>query len=92
MFDGMRGMFDFNPRSPCGERPYPPPSALSATDFNPRSPCGERHGQPGGWERSAGISIHAPRVGSDGPPVLRHLPPSEISIHAPRVGSDYLHK
>ena len=39
--------FDFNPRSPCGERR----SCLTSTgattnDFNPRSPCGER--QAGG--------------------------------------------
>ena len=35
---------DFNPRSPCGERPprRTRPSSRRA-DFNPRSPCGERH-------------------------------------------------
>ena len=57
----------FNPRSPCGERP-PPWSCLSGqrTDFNPRSPCGER---PDNWRGGltwVGISIHAPRAGSDG--------------------------
>ena len=33
---------NFNPHSPCGERP--PPCVLSAAviDFNPHSPCGER--------------------------------------------------
>ena len=56
--------------------------------FNPRSPCGER---PGGRlpvrQHDVGISIHAPRVGSD----LHHGGAGEramISIHAPRVGSD----
>ena len=41
-YDG-RTVSDFNPRSPCGERPVgqgKPPHELS--DFNPRSPCGER--------------------------------------------------
>ena len=33
---------DFNPRSPCGERPYAKPSNPRAWNFNPRSPCGER--------------------------------------------------
>ncbi len=34
---------DFNPRSPCGERPNPAPTrACYGSDFNPRSPCGER--------------------------------------------------
>ena len=55
--------------------------------FNPRSPQGERprlerrHGRP------AGISIHAPRRGSDNDDLV---PPSirDISIHAPRRGSD----
>ena len=32
----------FNPRSPCGERPSPPPPRPSIRCFNPRSPCGER--------------------------------------------------
>ena len=33
---------DFNPRSPCGERPGSPRAAPARSDFNPRSPCGER--------------------------------------------------
>ena len=65
--------------------PSPPPRP--PRDFNPRSPHGERqcvlvhHG--GGF----GISIHAPRTGSDlissGVRFSRR-----ISIHAPRTGSD----
>ncbi len=33
---------NFNPRSPCGERPRPGPLHRTIRDFNPRSPCGER--------------------------------------------------
>ena len=33
--------------------------------FNPRSPCGERHLQRGRLPHAGGISIHAPRAGSD---------------------------
>ncbi len=42
--------YDFNPRSPCGERrtkifmPYG-----IGLNFNPRSPCGERPSAPGCW-------------------------------------------
>ncbi len=57
-------------------------------DFNPRSPCGERPYEtidPGAFD---GISIHAPRVGSDGRQDFRQLVHHAISIHAPRVGSD----
>ena len=36
------------------------------------------------------ISIHAPRVGSDGSKSTAALQEKEISIHAPRVGSDVI--
>ena len=56
--------------------------------FNPRSPCGERRDGLGALTPKGGISIHAPRVGSD-PNVVDTLKlKSGISIHAPRVGSD----
>ena len=83
------GGADFNPRSPCGERPPSCPGApLGITFqstlpvwgatfregveihgflyFNPRSPCGERHLAPHHTSPLGKISIHAPRVGSDG--------------------------
>ena len=56
----------FNPRSPCGERPgsvFPPSGAKR--HFNPRSPCGERPADGRSTTALNGISIHAPRVGSD---------------------------
>ena len=37
---GLR--FDFNPRSPCGERLSQAFFEDVCNDFNPRSPCGER--------------------------------------------------
>ena len=58
--------------------------------FYPRSPRGERRQQSRNASGGGGISIHAPREGSDfsrpdkGP--LREY----ISIHAPREGSDHL--
>ena len=33
---------NFNPRSPCGERPPPAARERRGPHFNPRSPCGER--------------------------------------------------
>ena len=40
---GWRPTPNFNPRSPCGERPGPPEaSRILHPNFNPRSPCGER--------------------------------------------------
>ena len=37
-----RTMPHFNPRSPCGERPFAPMFRAAMYYFNPRSPCGER--------------------------------------------------
>ncbi len=56
---------DFNPRSPCGERPDPGSAAGKHKHFNPRSPCGERHQPTILPQLRDAISIHAPRVGSD---------------------------
>ena len=83
-----RGPQDFNPRSPCGERPGRPrtrPRKMS--NFNPRSPCGERlfaHFPPSPRE---GISIHALLAESDGSRegIAMDL---EISIHALLAESD----
>ena len=56
----------FNPRSPCGERrSVCVPDWLNSSHFNPRSPCGERPGRERAGGQGRGISIHAPRVGSD---------------------------
>ena len=59
------GCLDFNPRSPCGERLTAGKLLGQALYFNPRSPCGERPFVNGQFGRFCGISIHAPRVGSD---------------------------
>ena len=56
---------DFNPRSPHGERRRRARSGRNRAYFNPRSPHGER---PAGTRKNTatcGISIHAPRTGSD---------------------------
>ena len=58
--------------------------------FNPRSPCGERRPAKREREHHRGISIHAPRAGSDAFDGLLPSPLVEISIHAPRAGSDSL--
>ena len=56
---------DFNPRSPWGERRWHAIPLTRQADFNPRSPWGERlHGLVRKPCR-CGISIHAPRGGSD---------------------------
>ena len=59
-----------------------------AGDFNPRSPHGERLVERLHRRRCVGISIHAPRTGSDGCCERKQNKHPCISIHAPRTGSD----
>ena len=62
----VRRGFDFNPRSPCGERPVTPSRKIPLISyFNPRSPCGERHFVLRLNTKNRIISIHAPLAGSD---------------------------
>ena len=56
---------DFNPRSPDGERRQPAPHPSQEANFNPRSPDGERQDHQAHRRTRKGISIHAPRMGSD---------------------------
>ena len=56
-------------------------------DFYPRSPRGERPPSSLSSLYQRGISIHAPREGSDPVTVLPFFV-HDISIHAPREGSD----
>ena len=79
---------DFNPCSPCGERPPSYATGAEASpNFNPCSPCGERLVDKRRDAALIRISIHAPRAGSDcGSP--NQLNFNDISIHAPRAGSD----
>ena len=56
--------------------------------FNPRSPWGGRQRQVGLIVSQGGISIHAPRGGSDSPEQCFRCAFC-ISIHAPRGGSDF---
>jgi len=83
------GLIRFNPRSPCGERPTITTRPRHASRFNPRSPCGERPELLADCQAIDPVSIHAPRVGSDGQTKRQHTR-SLVSIHAPRVGSDEL--
>ena len=79
----------FNPRSPYGERQAQRLRLDQYSDFNPRSE--ERRVGKECIPRlvGGGISIHAPRTGSDeGEAGGDHPPP--ISIHAPRTGSDFV--
>ena len=78
---------NFKPRAPCGERPAPRPWRMSSRRFQSTLPVwgATRQSVYDRWR--VGISIHAPRVGSDQGDSQRHRG-RVISIHAPRVGSD----
>ena len=61
----MDGSRYFNPRSPHGERRDDWKKLFAKAYFNPRSPHGERPRQRVTPPNAKGISIHAPRTGSD---------------------------
>ena len=77
---------NFNPRSPCGERPQAQGNLHRVTNFNPRSPCGER---PSGIAAILAnhISTHAPHAGSDEIRVPRPLQPSIFQPTLPMRGA-----
>ena len=91
MGDGNRRiLFDFYPRSPCGERRrrcYAAPP--SCRHFYPRSPCGERQKAIEDKGKNTLISIHALLAESD--LVTTHAGfYAPISIHALLAESDLL--
>ena len=78
---------DFNPRSPDGERPNRATDNSQRSIFQSTLPGWGATMRPLTVSHGAPISIHAPRMGSDG----RHGADGAghlISIHAPRMGSD----
>ena len=78
---------NFNPRSPCGERPRGPVPTHKRLDFNPRSPCGERPNSAKFNARHCRFQSTLPVWGATGNINCTNSHKS-ISIHAPRVGSD----
>ena len=82
------GPGNFNPRSPCGERRgFRSYSFFQNKGFQSTLPVWGATVAGGDHPDGHGISIHAPRVGSDASP-CRQQGWVWISIHAPRVGSD----
>ena len=79
---------NFNPRSPCGERPLPRAHHGSCSaHFNPRSPCGERRKVDVLTVYRIRISIHAPRVGSDPNRRIRKRNPRRFQSTLPVWGA-----
>ncbi len=81
---------DFNPRSPCGERPpFYSSTAAAKIKISIHAPrVGSDFSRSIIPSVAESISIHAPRVGSDTNRTFFDVVNDYISIHAPRVGSD----
>ena len=91
--DGRAGAYGadaayFNPRSPHGERRLLSYTHRKVT-FQSTLPARGATRCTFPESRSPGISIHAPRTGSD-PAASQSRQPPAISTHAPRTGSDGL--
>ena len=77
----------FNPRSPRGERRAHRPRYLLECLFQSTLPAWGATRQSTSSKMGGRVSIHAPRVGSDGR-ARTFRAGVRVSIHAPRVGSD----
>ena len=87
---GPAFLYNFYPRSPCGERPLCNVVVIDQCHFYPRSPCGERRRV---MRRPCGllsISIHALLAESDLLPRSAGCNCHSISIHALLAESDHL--
>ena len=78
---------DFNPRSRVGSDWIREAAVKFISTFQSTLPRGERLAIPRPRPPPQGISIHAPRVGSDGMAFLFLRPRKSISIHAPAWGA-----
>ena len=79
---------NFNPRSPRGERRVNCSAPCLNIGFQSTLPARGATDCLAMRIRPRGISIHAPREGSDRGQIPRRKPAQFISIHAPREGSD----
>ena len=77
----------FNPRSPHGERRGTVRNYLICGHFNPRSPHGERRFRGGAHLTAWGISIHAPRTGSDLASAIRGMEIATFQSTLPARGA-----
>ncbi len=80
---------NFNPRSPCGERPADKTRFLSKKEFQSTLPVwGATSSNPDTWSNYIEFQSTLPVWGAtaEGKPSREII---NISIHAPRVGSDY---
>ena len=87
MPQGLR-QFNFNPRSPCGERRNLHGFHFLLVQFQSTLPVRGATTNTSGLFVENIISIHAPRAGSDIVADKRFQVIKMISIHAPRAGSD----
>ena len=79
---------NFNPRSPCGERPATGKKIPTIESFQSTLPLRGATQVTGRKLSDIIISIHAPLAGSDHVPAVRKVAGRAISIHAPLAGSD----
>ena len=85
---GPAFLYNFYPRSPCGERPPKLCGIVRHTYFYPRSPCGERPDPTAGQAPKRKISIHALLAESDHLKSYLLQASQFISIHALLAESD----
>ena len=84
---GKSASLNFNPRSPCGERPWKKLTCNVSWIFQSTLPMRGATAKIDRDDAALLISIHAPHAGSDDPERSGGTT-TDISIHAPHAGSD----
>ena len=74
---------DFNPRSPHGERQQPAARRGQVIQFQSTLPARGATNVPGAFSSHQGISIHAPRTGSDSATKRRQRPHKHFNPRSP---------
>ena len=78
----------FNPRAPCGARPFKQTTKMAWDKFQSTRPVRGATQLHRALADYVDISIHAPRAGRDRRSASSSMTASSISIHAPRAGRD----
>ena len=82
-------MMNFNPHSPCGERPLLERRTIGQDGFQSTLPMRGATLTVVDHQQSAPISIHTPHAGSDWDALPAWMREAIISIHTPHAGSDF---
>ena len=82
----LRNAGNFNPRPPCGGRPFPLSSRASLINFNPRPPCGGRQSEGFRYIENAAFQSTSPVWRTTTCEISFTIPPRDFNPRPPCGG------